>query len=207
MKTLIIKYLPGREISNTNKLYNYLIEKLGKNDVTEIDLEKTPPVFFDNSKLMAYYQRNYQGKPLSEEQKNQMAVIDDFTNNVKEADVVIVFSPMHNFGMPGIIKTWFDNVIQKGIAFEYGPKGPYGMFNGKKALTVYTSGGAYSTEKVTVNFPEWDTFNMLSKIEFGFMGFSEIEVVSASTGNPEKIEGNINEAKNKISEIITKWIN
>lgn len=206
MKTLIIKYLPGHEISNSGKLYDHLKSLLSGKEITEIDLEKTPPDFFDYSKLMAYYQRNYQGKPLSDEQKKQIEIMDGYTNNVKEADLVIVVSPMHNFGMPGIVKTWFDNVIQKGVAFEYGPNGPYGLFKGKKALTVFTSGGSYSNEKVTLIYPEWDTYSMLSKILFGYMGFSETEVVSASTGNSKKTEGNLNEAKIKLDEILTKWL-
>jgi FMN-dependent NADH-azoreductase len=205
MKTLIIKYLPGHEISNTNKLYNHLKNLLHGNEVTEIDLEKTPPVFFDNTKLMAYYQRNYQGKPISDEQKKQMEVMDGLANSVKEADLVILISPMHNFGMPGIVKMWFDDVIQKGVAFEYGSNGPFGLLKGKKALTVFTSGGSYSIEKVTLNYPEWDTYSILSKILFGYMGFSETEVVSASTSNPEKTEENLNDAKKKIDGIVKKW--
>lgn len=207
MKILIIKYLPGHEISKTKQLYDHLIKMLVNQTVTEIDLEKTPPVFIDNSMLMAYYQRNYQGKPLNEDQIKLMEKMDYFANSVKEADLVVVVSPMHNFGMPGIVKTWFDNVIQKGVAFDYGAKGPFGMHKGKKALTVFTSSGSYSTEKVTANYPEWDTYSFQSKIEFGYMGFSEIEVVSASTGNLEKVEGNISEAKHKLDIILNKWIN
>jgi FMN-dependent NADH-azoreductase len=207
MKTLIIKYLPGAEISKTKQLYDHLKKSLVNQSVIEIDLEKTPPVFFDNAKLMAYYQRNYQGKPLSDEQQKLMEKMDSFANSVKEADLVIVVSPMHNFGMPGIVKTWFDNVIQKGVAFDYGEKGPFGMHKGKKALTVFTSAGSYTPDKVTTNYPEWDTYSIQSKIEFGYMGFTEIEVVSASTGNPGKVEENLNEAKFKIVNILQKWFN
>jgi FMN-dependent NADH-azoreductase len=207
MKTLIIKYLPGHEISKTKQLYDHIKKSLINQSINEIDLEKTPPVFIDNSKLMSYYQRNYQGIPLNKEQVKIMETMDYFANSVKEADLVIVVSPMHNFGMPGIVKTWFDNVIQKGVAFDYGEKGPIGLHKGKKALTVFTSAGSYSTDKVTTNYPEWDTYSLLSRIEFGYMGFSEIEVVSASTGNPDKLEENVNLAKIKIEGILKRWLN
>lgn len=206
MKTLIIKYLPGHEISKTKILYDHLIALLKDSKITEIDLEKIPPVFFDHEKLMAYYQRNYQGKSLNDEQKKQMDRMDNFAEKVKETDLVVIVSPMHNFGMPGIIKTWFDNVIQKGVAFDYGPKGPYGMHQGKKALTMFTSAGTYSNEKVTTKYPEWDSYSMQIKILFGYMGFSEIEVISASTGNPDKTEQNLHEAKQKIETVLKRLI-
>ncbi len=206
MKTLIVKYLPGKEISKTKKLYDHIVKHLNNKNVTEIDLEITQPTFFNNESLMAYYQRNYQGIPLNSEQEKSLKVMDDFTEKVNNADIVILVSPMHNFGMPGIVKTWFDNIIQKGIAFDYGATGPFGMFKGKKALTLYTSAGSYSTEKVTANYPEWDSYTFLSKIEFSFMGFDEIEVISASIGNAETIDENLNNAKLKIDQVLTKWL-
>ena len=206
MKTLIVKYLPGKEISKTKQLYDQIQKHFINKIVTEIDLEITQPSFFNNESLMAYYQRNYQGKTLNSDQEKLMKVMDDFTEKVKNADIVILISPMHNFGMPGIVKTWFDNIIQKGIAFEYGAKGPYGMFKGKKALTVFTSGGSYSSEKVTANYPEWDSYTFLSKIEFSFMGFDEVEVISASTANSEMADKNLHEAKLKIDQLLSKWL-
>ncbi len=206
MKILIVKYLPGREFSNTGLLYNHTKELLGnKHEITELDLEKNPPSFFEFNSLMGYYRRNYQGKELVKEQAEKIKPMDDLLNQLKKADIVIVVSPMHNFGMPGIVKLWFDSVMQKGVAFDYGEKGPLGLFKNKKALTIFTSAGEYSCKQVSTNYPEWDTYSFLAKIEFAYMGFNAIEVVTASTGNPNSKDKNIHIAKSRIEEVLKNW--
>ena len=122
-----------------------------------------------------------------------------------KADIVVLAHPMHNFGIPGIVKTWFDSVLQKGKAFDYGASGPFGMLTDKKALSIYTSGGSYTDDKVTIDYPNWNTLKFLTKINFGFAGFNEAEVIGASTANPQKLEANLSEAKKEIDRVIAKW--
>lgn len=206
MNILIVKYLPGREFSNTASLLTFTKEIIGKNHtIEELDLETSPPPYFDYGILMNYYKRNYQGKALTAEESGNMLAMDKLTKQLAKADIVLLFSPMHNFGMPGIVKLWFDAVMQKGVAFDYGEKGPFGKFKTKKALTVFTSGGEYSCKQVTTNYPEWDTYSFLAKIEFAFMGLKEIEVVTASTSNPINKEKNLYSAQSRIEEIIKNW--
>jgi len=206
MNILIVKYLPGREFSNTAELLNYAKENISKNNIIEeLDLETSPPPFFDYGILMSYYKRNYQGKALSSDENAKIMAMDKLTKQLSKADIVILASPMHNFGMPGIVKLWFDAVMQKGIAFDYGEKGSFGKFKNKKALTIFTSGGEYSCKQVSTDYPEWDTYSFLSKILFTFMGFKEIEVVTSSTSNPHNKEKNMYSAKNRIEEILKNW--
>ncbi|NSW44425.1 MAG: NAD(P)H-dependent oxidoreductase [Bacteroidales bacterium] len=206
MNILIVKYLPAREFSNTAILLNCAKQQInGSHQIEELDLETVPPPYFDYGILMNYYRRNYQGKELSKDESSKMLAMDKLVSQLKRADVVILASPMHNFGMPGIVKLWFDAVMQKGVAFDYGEKGPIGLFKNKKALTIFTSGGEYSNCQVSLNYPEWDTYTFLSKIEFKFMGFSQVEVVSAAVANPHNKDKNIFAAKNKIMQILKDW--
>ncbi|MCX7862184.1 MAG: NAD(P)H-dependent oxidoreductase [Bacteroidales bacterium] len=207
MKILVVKYLPGREYSNTAILYNHFLKKVeGNHQIEEIDLEQNPPPFFDHKTLMAYYRRNYQGKELSSDQKNAIGVMDKLIDKVEWADIVLITSPMHNFGMPGVVKLWFDAIIQKGRTFDYTSEGiPYGKLKGKKALVLFTSGGEYSCHQVTLNYPEWDTYSFHVKIMLTFLGFDNAEVVTAATANPHSKEKNLLIAKNRIDEIIKNW--
>lgn len=206
MNILIVKYLPGREVSSTAILLNFAKEQISNNhSVEELDLENSPPPYFDYGILMSYYKRNYQGKELSSEDNAKLMAMDKLTKQLSKADIVILASPMHNFGMPGIVKLWFDAVMQKGVAFDYGTNGPFGKFKDKKALTIFTSGGEYSCKQVTTSYPEWDTYSFLSKIEFTFMGFNEIEVVTSSTSNPHNKDKNMHSAKMRIDEILNNW--
>jgi len=209
MKILIVKYLPGREFSQTALLYNHLLERIKpENEIIEIDLEKNPPPYFDYNILMAYYRRNYQGKELSADQQRAIAEMDKNVKMLKKSDILVIVSPMHNFGMPGLVKLWFDTVIQKGETFNYTPEGkPYGLLQGKKSLVIFTSGGEYSCKQVSLNYPEWDTYSFHAKIMLNFLGFEEVNVVSASTGNVYSKDKNLHLAKTRITEIANNWKN
>ncbi|GLY96157.1 NAD(P)H dehydrogenase [Actinoplanes sp. NBRC 103695] len=66
---------------------------------------------------------------------------------INRADTIIVQFPMWWFGMPAILKGWFDRIWHQGYA--YGKRGPHGewigygdgFLAGKRALAVVTMGG------------------------------------------------------------------
>lgn len=207
MKILVVKYLPGREFSSTAVLYNYFKQLLSSEHLLkELDLELNPPPYFDYNTLMAYYKRNYQNKSLSNDEQKNIIRMDQLTDSLLENDMLLITSPMHNFGMPGVVKLWFDAVIQKGKTFDYSTDGsPYGLLKGKKALILFTSGAEYSSKQVSLNYPEWDTYSLHAMIMLKFLGFDTIEVITASTGNQQQKEKNIQIAKNKIEELLKKW--
>lgn len=207
MKILVVKYLPGRDFSNTAVLYNHFKQLLSSDhQIEELDLELSPPPYFDHKTLMAYYRRNYQGKELSPDQQEAIDKMDKLTHRLVESDMLVIVSPMHNFGMPGVVKLWFDAVIQKGKTFDYSPEGmPFGMLKGKKALVLFTSGGEYSCHQVTLNYPEWDTYSFHTKIMLTFLGFDTVEVITSSTANPHNKEKNMLMAKSRIEELMKNW--
>jgi FMN-dependent NADH-azoreductase len=208
MKTLVVSYLPSQETSNTKILLDAFLAETKNTNIEHLDLILNPPSFFMPDSLSAYRMRNYGGMELNELQQKSIEAIDKMCKQFAEADTIIIAYPMHNYGMPGIIKTYFDAVMQHGKTFQYGAHGPEGLMKGKKALTIYTSGGGYSSEKVAADYPNWDTLTVLSKIEFTFMGFSEIEIVGAQgTLNPAEgaKEKSLNNAIDKLKTIAHNW--
>jgi len=208
MKTLIVSYLPSLEDSSTKKILDVFTASIKNSTIEHLDLLKNQPSFFTAESLAAYKMRNYGGMSLNDVQKASIASIDKMCEQLKSADILVLAYPMHNFGMPGIIKTYFDAVIQHGETFKYGANGPEGLMKGKKALTIYTSGGRYAADKTTHEYPNWDTLTVLSKIELSYLGYSEIEVIGAQgTLNPTPgfKEQVINEATEKVNAIAKKW--
>jgi len=208
MKTLVVTYFPSQETSNTKQLTDAFLASVTNTHIEHLDLISTPPPFFMPDSLAAYRMRNYAGMELNEQQKKSIEAMDKLCKQFTEADTVVIAYPMHNYGMPGIVKTYFDAVMQHGKTFQYGANGPEGLMKGKKALTIYTSGGGYSAEKVAADYPNWDTLTVLSKIEFTFMGFSEIEIVGAQgTLNPAPgaKEKSLTNAIEKLKTIANNW--
>ena len=61
---------------------------------------------------------------------------------LKRADVVLITTPMWNFGPPWKLKQWIDVVTQAKVTFEYTAQGPRGLLSATAAL-VGSSGGKY----------------------------------------------------------------
>lgn len=85
---------------------------------------------------------NSRGVTLDAEQKQRFSAICSYIEPLKAADVVLITTPMWNFGPPWKLKQWIDTVTQAKVTFEYTPQGPRGMLTAKGAI-VGSSGGAY----------------------------------------------------------------
>ncbi|MGK5081985.1 NAD(P)H-dependent oxidoreductase [Bdellovibrionota bacterium FG-1] len=201
MKTLVIKYLPSGEKSNTAKLLNIFLHELGNHSVETLDLIEHPAPAFNLESMASYAKRNYGGQTLNPTEAAAIAAQDQLVKQLKSANVVVMAYPMHNFGMPGSVKTYLDAIMQAGETFEMGKK----LMAGRKALTIFTSGGLYPTNQATPEYPNWDTLSVLSKINFGFMGFDESEIVTTSLRDMEKTPARMEEARDKFRALIKTW--
>jgi FMN-dependent NADH-azoreductase len=205
MKTLLVKYTPRNERSNTKKLLDAYREKIKNSEIEEHDLSKDVPDMFLEENLLAYIQRNYLGNNLTPEQKKLMSKMDRMTEQLKSSDIVVVAFPMNNFSMPAAVKAWFDSVMLKGQTWDVKDGGYVGMMNGKKALVIVTSGGFYSKEPMVT----WEHALSLTKLEFQFMGYSDVQGILAegmNAGDDAK-STNLKKSIEHIQSIAQKWYN
>lgn len=82
------------------------------------------------------------GEALSGEKAKAFDRICTVIEPLKKADVVLISTPMWNFGPPWKLKQWIDTVTQAKVTFEYTAQGPRGLLTAKGAI-VGSSGGAY----------------------------------------------------------------
>lgn len=203
VKTLVIQYTPRGERSNTKKLLDHFLEKVkGKSDVEIVDLTQDVPDNFLVENLSVYYRRNYGGEEVSKEDEKLMEKMDRMTNQLKDADVVVVAFPMFNFSLPAIVKAWFDSVMLKGETWDMGGSGFKGLMHGKKALVIGTSGGVYEGE--------WSSNEhafSLAKAEFVFMGYDSVKTVVGQGLNmmPEKKDAILDKSMEEIDEVVEEF--
>ncbi|XP_053126517.1 NAD(P)H dehydrogenase [quinone] 1 [Hemicordylus capensis] len=60
---------------------------------------------------------------------------------LEAADLVIFQFPVQWFGVPAILKGWFERVLTSGFAYSYSAMYEQGPFQKKKALLSFTTGG------------------------------------------------------------------
>lgn len=196
MKTLLIKYLPSGDDSMTLKLLNSFLEQIPNGELEIRDLLKDPAPAFSLESLKAYKLRNYMGKTLNNEQAESLKKNDSLVRQFKQADLIVLAYPMHNFSMPGPIKTYFDSVMLNGETFGTNDD----SMKHKKSLTLFTSGGDYSQQ-----YTHMDTIRPLTKILFDFMKFEDHRVVSVATSNQQTTEANFQKAAEELKSLVKEW--
>jgi FMN-dependent NADH-azoreductase len=128
--------------------------------------------------------------------------MDRMTAQVKRADIVVLAFPMYNFSLPAAVKAWFDSVMQKGETWTGADGGYRGLMQGKKALILMASGGAYNGKMAS-----WEHAVSLAKVEFTFMGFDEVKAVTAEDLNrdPDGAERRLAAAQERVRLLAREW--
>lgn len=107
------------------------------------------------------------------EEQHALAVISDkIVAQVQAADEIVLAVPMYNFGIPRVLKAWFDRLARAGITFKYTEQGPQGLLGGKKVTVMAARGGQY------VGTP-LDTQTAYVKNFCGFLGMTDVNFVYA----------------------------
>ena len=84
------------------------------------------------------------GEPATPAELEARVLSDALIAELQQADIVLIASPMYNFGISSTLKAWFDHVLRAGVTFRYTENGPEGLLKGKKTVVILSRGGLYS---------------------------------------------------------------
>ncbi|WP_444904617.1 FMN-dependent NADH-azoreductase [Microbulbifer sp. CnH-101-E] len=107
------------------------------------DVGQTPPGFISQDWIASVFTPEDQR---SEEQKSLVTLSDTLINELDQADVIVMSSPMYNYGMPAALKAWFDQVIRINKTFTFDlARGDYPLepIMSGKVLVLITSAGEF----------------------------------------------------------------
>jgi FMN-dependent NADH-azoreductase len=200
--TLVVSYLPSGEQSFSKKLLDRFMEKShGKTKVVHRNLLKTLPPVFDEVSLEAYRARNYGGQKLADHHSKAIKPFDELVKEIKSADYVVFVFPMHNFSLPGVVKTYIDAVFFHGELFQYTATGPQGLMGNTKAAILYASGGAYEPGN------PYNVVPPVLDIDLGFAGFGEKRYINVggTLGGPEGLAKNLEAAQAQVDKLVADW--
>ena len=171
-------------------LIGALEERHSTVDLTRRDLNKGRP-FVDDAWINANFTAP---EERSTEQRAVLAESDALVAELKAADVLVIGSPIYNFGVPAALKAWVDMVARARLTFRYTETGPKGLLEGTKAYVVIASGG------VPVDSPV-DFATPYLRHALAFIGITDVEVIAADQLN-SKAEESIDAARVRIAELI-----
>jgi len=130
----------------------------------------------------------------SPDQRDALAESDRLVAELQAADVLVVGTPVYNFGVPAALKAWVDMIARARLTFRYGENGPVGLLEGKKAYVVVTSGGTAIGSGTDFATP-W------LRHALKFVGITDVEVVAADRIN---LRGDtaLDDARARIADLI-----
>lgn len=115
----------------------------------------------------------------AESLKDALHLSDELTDELLSSDLLVIASPMWNFGLPSSLKAWIDHIVRAGKTFNYAGAGVEGLAKGKKAILVLASGGVFSEGP----WKSWDTVEPYLRQILGFIGIDDVQTVRAQGMN------------------------
>ena len=176
--------------SNSKKLGDELIARLGNihtyTSVRQRDLNQNL-YFIDESWVGANFTPV---EERSQQQKQRLAFSDELIDEIKQADHIVLTTPMYNFGIPSSLKAWIDLICRAGVTFHYTADGPVGLVGNKQVDLIITTGG------VPLQSP-LDFVSGYLKQVFGFIGIDNVNIIAADQMNVDAD----NSYRNALSQI------
>ncbi len=202
-KVLHIKASPRGMNSDSTKVAEAFLEAFLKSHRNfgseELDLfrEKLPP--FEAPAAAAKYAVLGGSEPKGPDALAWKAVI-EVIDRFKSADLLLLSSPMWNFGIPYRLKHYIDLLVQPGLTFTYGPEGYKGLVTGRPAVLILSRGGSYAPGDAM------DFQKRYLEAVLGFIGFSDIrsvliEATLSGADNVQIVAKAVTEARNLAGKI------
>lgn len=154
--------------------------------VTERDLAKNPLPHIDENFISVVY-----GQP----DHPNLGLSNQLTDELLQADIIVLEAAMYNFGIPSTLKAWIDHVARAGRTFTYQDGAPKGLLTGKKVYLVLGSGGVYSSGP----YQAYDFQEPYLRSVLGFLGLTDVEVLRIEGTAGGKTEQALAAAREKIA--------
>lgn len=173
------------------------LAKYPKDIFQTLELNQTPPPHLSEATIDAMFTP---AEKRSAQQTQQLALSTDYIEQLKNADIILISTPMYNFGIPSTLKAYLDHALRVGETFVYTDKEPKGLLENKKAIIVAASGGNYTQ-------PPLDAMNFVTpylKTALSFIGIEDVTIVEAPgmAGDETAINASIEQAKQALQKCL-----
>ncbi|MCU4582164.1 NAD(P)H-dependent oxidoreductase [Acinetobacter gyllenbergii] len=153
MTTLLHIDASVRAAFNPNPHHNSISKNIAKHFINALqkqytideyiyrDVGMNPPAFISQDWIGAVFTPE---EKRTTEQNEILALSDQLIAEVAAADLIVISSPMYNYGMPAQLKAWFDQIIRIHKTFDFDlARGDFPLqplLSGKRLVIITSSG-------------------------------------------------------------------
>jgi FMN-dependent NADH-azoreductase len=146
MKILHVSCSPRGQASESDKLSQKIIRLLLKSEpratlTTRVVGDGALP-HVDESYAVAL--GNAQQLSTEVSRQGSMSQSEELIQELENADVVVIGTPMHNFTVPSALKAWIDHIVRVNRTFSVTAEGKVGVLRDRPVFVAVSSGGRYS---------------------------------------------------------------
>ena len=192
MKIYQIDSRARKEGSTSRSLAKKLLNKIKRPDDEVIYRDLNDEMVFVTG--LTESGMNIDLKDQNENHKKMFELSDQLVKELKESDIIIISTPIYNYGPPATLKAWSDLAARVGETFRFKSNGRReGLLKNKRAYLVITSGGT------KLNSNE-DFLTPWLKFILNFFGIDKIDIICADQMALD-YEKSIKEAEKQIENI------
>ena len=149
-------------------------ERFGDGSVVHRDLGVNPPRAIDQAWIATAFEK--EGADPAALAESEMLI-----EELLRADVIVIGTPMYNFGMPAVLKGYIDQIVRSGRTFDFtdSEENPYIPLVPSRPVVAITSKGSGEYEPGGV----MESLNFLEPhlaTIFGFIGLGDIHFVKVA---------------------------
>lgn len=112
--------------------------------------------------------------------KQELLQSDQYTQELIAADHLVISTPVYNYNIPAVLKSWIDKIVRKGITLGFDGKG---LIKNKKATVLLASGGDYSEGSP---IRDRDLAHQYLIMILKILGFDDVTLIAA--GNAKSVD-------------------
>lgn len=166
--------------------------------LTHRDLGINPLPHITATTIQGYYTAE---ADLNTDLRQAIAGSDQVIHEVAQADVLLICTPMYNFGLPSALKAWFDHLVRIHKTVAYDGTTFSGKLGGRKAVLAVCSGASGFESGGALAAGDFVTPYLRFTLEF--LG---IEVISClhlqgTNGDPQQLAQNWQSINNDIAAL------
>ncbi|MBC7973769.1 MAG: NAD(P)H-dependent oxidoreductase [Myxococcales bacterium] len=182
MRTLlVVEASPRGEHSISRGLTKRFVEEWKHNHpdgrVIERDLVKTELPYVTLPWLGAYFAPTDQHTP---SMKELLRLSDQLVGEILEADDIAIGTPVYNYNVPALLKSYIDHIVRKGKTLGFAGEG---LVHGKRCTILMASGGVY-TEGSPIR--DRDIATTYLRLILKVIGIEDVTVVAG--GNAKSVD-------------------
>ncbi len=145
MKTLLRIDCSARiEGSHSRKMADFFEQKWRENNrdgqVVYRDLAKMNLPHIQNKTIEGFYTP---AEYMTSETLEATALSDSLITELKQADEILLSTPLYNLNIPSPLKAYLDQIIRVGHTFNFSEDGNTGLLENKTAYIITSKGGVY----------------------------------------------------------------